>query len=78
MLFFGCAPSTCRTVQPVSNVECRITAATPGECEIAVAGKAAASPPRGPADRVTATRAMEQPVAAVRYRLRPERFRSLE
>jgi hypothetical protein len=33
VLFFGCAPSTCRAVQPVSNVECRITAATPGECE---------------------------------------------
>jgi hypothetical protein len=33
VLFFGCAPSTCRTVQPVSNVESRITAATPGECE---------------------------------------------
>jgi hypothetical protein len=32
-LFFGCAPSTCRAVLPVSNVECRITAATPGECE---------------------------------------------
>jgi Bacterial protein of unknown function (DUF885) len=32
-LFFGCAPSTCRAVQLVSNVECRITAATPGECE---------------------------------------------
>jgi len=26
VLFFGCAPSTCRAVQPVSNVECRITA----------------------------------------------------
>jgi hypothetical protein len=33
VLFFGCAPSTCRAVQPVSNVEFRITAATPGECE---------------------------------------------
>jgi hypothetical protein len=32
VLFFGCAPSTCRAVQPVSNVESRITAATPGEC----------------------------------------------
>jgi hypothetical protein len=32
VLFFGCAPSTCRAVQPVSNVECRITAATPGAC----------------------------------------------
>lgn len=30
MLFFGCAPSTCRAVRRVSNVECRITAATPG------------------------------------------------
>ena len=33
MLFFGGAPSTCRAVQSVSNFECRITAATPGECE---------------------------------------------
>jgi hypothetical protein len=33
VLFFGCAPSTCRAVQPVSNVECRITAATLGDCE---------------------------------------------
>jgi hypothetical protein len=33
VLFFGCAPSTCRAVRRVSNVECRITAAPPGECE---------------------------------------------
>jgi hypothetical protein len=32
-LFFGCAPSTCPAVLPVSNVACRITAATRGECE---------------------------------------------
>jgi hypothetical protein len=28
VLLFGCAPSTCRAVQPVSTVECRITAVT--------------------------------------------------
>ena len=33
MLFSGCAASTCRAVRTVWNVECRITAATPGECE---------------------------------------------
>jgi len=33
VLFFGCALSTYRAVQPVSSFECRITAATPDECE---------------------------------------------
>jgi hypothetical protein len=33
VLFCGCGPSTCRAVLPVSNLECRITVATPGECE---------------------------------------------
>jgi hypothetical protein len=32
VLFSGCAASTCRAVRSVWNVECRITAATPGEC----------------------------------------------
>jgi hypothetical protein len=31
-LFFGCAPSTRRAAQPVSNRECRTTADTSGEC----------------------------------------------
>jgi hypothetical protein len=33
VLFFVCASSTCRAVRRVSNVEFRITAVTPGECE---------------------------------------------